>query len=255
MGAEASYDEIGRAYSATRRTDPTIAAAIWSALGEAETVLNVGAGAGAYEPPDREVVAVEPSEVMIAQRPARAAPVVRAPAEALPLADDSVDAAMAVLTDHHWSDRARALAELRRVTRRRIVLFNADPAQAERFWMTTEYLPGFLGLIPRRLRRPGAWRAEFERALGTEVRIEPVPIPHDCRDGFYGAYWRRPSAYLQARVRTGISVFARLERSEVERGLERLAHDLQKGIWYERHAELRELDALDLGYALVVAEI
>jgi SAM-dependent methyltransferase len=248
------YDDIGGHYTATRRTDPRIAEAIWDALGDARSVLNVGAGAGAYEPTDREVVAVEPSPVMAAQRASEAAPVLQATAEALPLADGSFDAAMAVLSDHHWSDRIRALGELRRVARRRVVLFNADPAQAERFWLTREYLPAFLRLIPDRYRRPGAWAEELADVLGA-ARRRPVPIPHDCLDGFYGAFWRRPAAYLDQRVRDGISVFARLPQPDVDDALNRLRHDLTTGAWHDRHADLLERDALDLGYYVVVAEL
>ncbi|MGO9497185.1 MAG: class I SAM-dependent methyltransferase [Solirubrobacteraceae bacterium] len=179
------YDTIGRTYTGTRRSDPRIASAIWAALGDAATVLNVGAGAGAYEPPGREVLALEPSDVMIAQRPPGSAPVVRGRAEELPFEDGAFDAVMAVLSDHHWTDRRRGFAELRRVARERVVLFNANPGEAELFWLTTEYLPEFFELIPSRYRGPGAWEAELRTSLGS-ARLTPVPIPHDCTDGFYG---------------------------------------------------------------------
>jgi SAM-dependent methyltransferase len=249
------YDTIGTSYRATRREDPRIARAIWEGLGEAESVLNVGAGAGAYEPPDRRVMAVEPSEVMIAQRHAGAAPVVRGEAEALPFEDDSFDAAMAVLSDHHWRRRAEGMRELRRVARRRVVLFNVDPAQFDRFWLSRDYLPSALELIPPPYRRAGYWIEELSTLLGGEPRAVPVPIPHDCRDGFYGAYWRRPGRYLEPRVRDGISIFARLPEREVAAGVARLAADLEDGTWQERNAALLDLDRLDLGYAVVVAEL
>jgi SAM-dependent methyltransferase len=162
----ALYDRIGQGYSATRQTDLRLAAVIWDAVGDARTVLNVGAGTGACEPRDRSVVAVEPSAVMIGQRPAGVARAVQASAEALPFADRSCDVGMAVLSDHHWRDRRQGLRELRRVARRRAVLFNADPAEAERFWLTVEYLPGFLDLIPARCRAAGAWQSELEQSLG-----------------------------------------------------------------------------------------
>jgi SAM-dependent methyltransferase len=251
----ALYDTIGASYTATRREDPRIARAIWGALGDAKSVVNVGAGAGAYEPSDRQVLAVEPSEVMVAQRLAGAATVVRADAEALPFEDGSFDAAMAVLSDHHWRRRADGLRELRRVARRRVVLFNADPAQAERFWLTRDYLPGFLDLIPPPYRRPGHWTAKLASLLEGELRVVPVPIPHDCRDGFYGAYWRRPHRYLDRRVRDGISVFAQLPRESVAAAVERLGSDLNDGSWRRRHSALLERDELDLGYAVVVVEL
>jgi SAM-dependent methyltransferase len=254
MASGALYDRIGRGYTKTRHADPRIAARIWQALGDARTVINVGAGTGSYEPTDRDVVAVDPSAAMIAQRPAGAPPAVQASAEDLPFADRRFDAALAVLSDHHWRDRLRGLRELRRVARRRVVLFNADPAQAERFWLTTEYLPGFLNLIPDRYREPGLWEEELSRELGG-VRVDPVPLPHDCQDGFYGAFWRRPEAYLDPVVRDGISVFAHLSNSEVEEALIRLRHDLDSGTWRARHAGLIALDELDLGYCIVTAEL
>ncbi len=249
-----SYDAIGRTYTSTRHPDPRLAAAIWDALGDARSVLNVGAGAGAYEPAHLEVVAVEPSPVMIDQRPPEAARVVQARAEALPFADGSFDAVMAVLSDHHWSDRRQGLAECGRVARRRVVLFNADPAEADLFWLTREYLPGFLDVIPPAFRGRGAWERELRTVLG-RVRVSPVPVPHDCLDGFYGAFWRRPEAYLDPVVRAGISVFAQLAPAHTAAGLDALRGDLASGAWHERHAGLLELAELHLGYYVVVAEL
>jgi SAM-dependent methyltransferase len=250
----ALYDRIGRTYCATRRADPRIDRAIRDALGEAATVVNVGAGAGAYEPADRELVAVEPSAAMIAQRPAGAAEVVTAAAEELPFADGAFDASMAVLSDHHWHDRGRGLRELRRVARRRVVLFNADPGENAKFWMTTEYLPAFAELIDPRHRVMGAWESEL-RAIFGEVELRPVPIPHDCADGFYGAFWRRPEAFLDPVVRGGISVFAQVSPEHVTRGLRALAEDLRTGAWRDRHRELLARERLHLGYYVVVAEL
>jgi SAM-dependent methyltransferase len=242
----ARYDAIGRTYTATRGTDPRIAARIWDALGDARTVVNVGAGTGSYEPLDRDVTAVEPSAVMIAQRPPGAAPAVQASAEALPFEDASFDAAMAVLTLHHWSDLRAGCAELRRVARDRVVVFSWDPTYVGRMWLGPEYFPqcsredaeGFPSL------------AAQAAALGAEVEV--VPIPWDCRDGFFSAFWRRPEAYLDPAVRAGISTLARRREDELAEGLARLRADLESGAWARRHADLLERDELDLGYRLLV---
>jgi SAM-dependent methyltransferase len=215
-------------------------------------VLNVGAGTGAYEPHDREVVAVEPSPVMIAQRPPGSAPVVCAQSEALPFPDASFDAVMAVFSDHHWSDRAAGLREARRVARSRVVLLNADPSLMARYWLTAEYLTGFLDLYPGRLRSTRAWKADLEQHLGP-VRLDVISISHDCRDGFYAAYWRRPHAYLDPRVRKNISVFARLPQRHVAQAIAQLADDLESGTWRRRHADLLNLEQLDVGCRVIVA--
>jgi len=251
---DADYEVIGSGYTATRRADPRLAASIWRALGDARTVVNVGAGAGAYEPTDREVVAVEPATVMIDQRPPGTAPVVRAAAEELPFADSSFDAALAVLSDHHWRDRERGLREMLRVARRRVVLFNADPAQADRFWLTREYLPQFCDLIPVSYRAPGRWERELRDIFG-QVTLTAAAIPHDCVDGFYGAFWQRPAAYVQPDVRDGISVFARLGDAIVGPAIECLQADLGSGAWVERHHDLLERRELELGYYVVTAEL
>jgi SAM-dependent methyltransferase len=244
----ARYDAIGRTYTATRGTDPRIAARIWDALGDARTVVNVGAGTGSYEPADRDVTAVEPSAVMIAQRPPGAAPAVRASAEALPFDDASFDAAMAVLTIHHWSDFPAGAAELRRVARDRVVVFSWDPTYVGRMWLGPEYFP------PEHAQQDVAEfpsLAEQAAALG-DAEVEVVPIPWDCRDGFFSAFWRRPEAYLDPAVRAGISTLAKHEEDELAEGLARLRADLETGAWARRHADLLEHDELDLGYRLLV---
>lgn len=215
-------------------------------------MLNVGAGTGSYEPSDLEVTAVEPSATMIAQRPNGSAPAVRAAAEELPFPDHSFDVVTAVLSDHHWRDRPAAMRELKRVARRRVVLVNADPGARDAFWLTRDYLPGFSGLIPEPLRQAGAWRAELERLLGA-IDVRVLPVRHDCRDGFYGAYWRRPAAYLDPAVRDAISVFHRLSREEVCDAVARLESDLRDRRWLQRNANLLELEAADVGMRIVVA--
>jgi SAM-dependent methyltransferase len=243
------YDRIGVTYAATRRPDPRIAAMIAGTLGHAGTLVNVGAGTGAYEPRDRRVLAVEPSRAMIGQRPASAAPCVQAIAEALPLRDDAVNASLAVLTVHHWQDPRAGLAELRRITRRRVVLFTWDPDARGAFWLTTAYFPAFVDLDVRRFPTMDALRD----ALGP-IRVRPVAIPHDCRDGFLGAFWRRPEAYLDPAVRAGISSFALLPPERVQHGVAQLADDIRAGRWDARHGALRARQSLDLGYRLVVAD-
>jgi SAM-dependent methyltransferase len=237
------YDSIGRGYRELRRQDPRIAARIFEALGSAASVVNVGAGAGSYEPRDRKLVAVEPSRVMIRQRDANAAPAVRASATSLPFRDETFDASLAILTIHHWPDLARGLHELRRAARRKVVILTCDPSLAV-FWLT-DYFPEILE-IDRRILPP---LSELRRHLG-RIAVFDVPIPEDCTDGFLGAYWRRPEAYLRADVRAAISTFSKLH--DVESGLAALRSDLASGEWARRYARLLERPTLDLGYRLVV---
>ncbi len=243
------YDTIGRGYARQRRPDPRIADQLVAALGGARTVLNVGAGAGSYEPPDRRVVAVEPSAVMLAQRPPNAAPAVQARAEALPFPDRAFDAAMAVLTLHHWVDRPGGLAECARVARERVVLLTWDP-EADGFWLLQDYFPEFIAADRRQFPAIPTYPEAF--GSGAEVHVTAVPVPRDCVDGFLGAYWARPEAYLDPAVRAGISSFA---LPGTEAGLERLRADLVTGAWHTRHGELLTRDTLDLGYRLVVADL
>ncbi|MYV72910.1 methyltransferase domain-containing protein [Streptomyces sp. SID1046] len=242
------YDVIGGAYPATRRTDPRIAARIRGALGDARTVLNVGAGTGSYEPTDREVTAVEPSAVMRGQRPAGSAPCVAAAAESLPFEDGSFDVAMAVSTVHHWGDPMAGLREMRRVARRVVVLtFDTDePGRQDRFWLTRDYLPEFAGVLAQ---FPSL--AAMADAIG--ARAEPVPVPWDCADGLFEAYWRRPEAYLEERVRRAMSVWTRVGPQAERRAVRSLGDDLASGRWAERNGDLADLDAADLGLRLLMA--
>jgi SAM-dependent methyltransferase len=243
------YDRIGAGYATTRLPDPRIAARINQALGDASSVVNVGAGAGSYEPRDRTALAVELSRTMIDQRASGAAPAVRASAVRLPLADGAVDAALAVLTIHHWPDRAQGLAEMRRVARGRVVVLTWDQEICDSFWLVSDYLPGI-----RDVDRPRAASiADIISIVGSGQVVE-VPVPHDCSDGFLGAFWRRPEAYLDPRVRRGISAFWELEVDAVDAGLRRLAADIENGVWAERQRDLLTRDELDLGYRLIVAE-
>jgi len=243
------YDEIGVGYELYRRPDPRIAAEVMRALGELAPVVNVGAGTGSYEPEDRPVVAVEPSLTMIRQRRGRtAAAVVRAYATNLPFGDDAFAAALAVLTMHHWPDRARGLSELARVARERLVILTYDPAAAAAFWLVDDYFPGI-----RETDRLSMPPLEEFRRVGRSVEIRPLPIPHDCSDGFLGAHWRRPSRYLDPGVRGAISAFGKLP--DVDAGLSRLRSDLADGTWERRHGHLLSRTELDLGYRLVVVNL
>ena len=239
------YDTIGDGYGVYRRPDPRIAAAINLTLEGTDTVLNVGAGAGSYEPADRYVVAVEPALSMIRQRGAGSAPVVQASATHLPFRDDAFAAALAVLTLHHWPDRARGLAELARVARRRVVMLTWDPASPN-FWLIDDYFPALAAMD-----RPIFPTIEELRHAFGHIEIHALPIPHDCTDGFLGAYWRRPHAYLDPGVRGAISTFTKLD--SLEPGLSRLRNDLADGTWERRHGQLLAAPELDLGYCLVVA--
>ncbi len=238
------YDRIGAGYGRLRHTDPRIASRIWVALGDARTVLNVGAGTGCYEPPDREVTAVEPSAVMRAQRPPGAARCVAAEAESLPFGDRSFDAAMAVLSDHHWHDPIAGLREMARVAAK-VVVFQFDNAEFPRFWLVRDYLPEFAAFAKQR-------PTLTERAQAIGARMETVPIPWDCVDGFFHAYWRRPHMYLDPRLREATSVWARLGPEVEARAVTQLQADLDSGAWHERNAELLNLEQAELGARLLV---
>ncbi len=243
-----TYDEIGVGYRAKRKPDPRWAAQIHSALGDARTVLNVGAGAGSYELTDRSVIALERSRIMIDQRSPAAAPAAQGTADRLPFRDKQFEAALAVLTVHHWPDPAHGLAELQRVSNRQVIVTWNPEVFAERMWLVSEYLPE---VVMR------------EATLATEVTIvellgatdsRVLPVPFDCTDGFFGAYWRRPEAFLDPDVRRAISGIALLEPEKVERAIAQLEEDLRSGTWQQRHQDLLDATELDLGYRLVVAE-
>lgn len=246
--AKAAYDRIGVGYSEIRRPDPRIAARIEAALGGARTVLNVGAGSGSYEPVGREVTAVEPSAVMIAQRPAGAAPVVQARAEELPFEDDSFDAAMAIITVHHWDDPATGLAEMRRVARDRVVVLTFDPPPLKEHWLVRDYVPR---LYDVHLEMIGSLDDPTKALPGAIV--EAVPIPRFCEDGFWCALWDRPELHLDPEVRRASSGWHQIEPGEMERGLAALRADLESGAWDERYGHLRDAPELDIGLRLVTA--
>src|ERR1043166_7458185 len=240
------YDTIRATYTVTRRTEPRIAARVWAALGDARTVLNVGAGTGSYEPADRDVTAGEPSAVMRAQRPPGAARCVARVAENLPFADQSFDAAMAFATVHHWPDPIAGLREMQRVARR-VVVFTCDTndrSWRRRFWLTRDYLPEVAA-------SPVGLASELARAVG--ARGGPVRVPRGRVCGVLEAYWRRPDAYLDERVRRGISVWTAIGARAEERAVHKLREDLASGRWRERNRDITDLEAADLGLRLLIA--
>jgi len=248
--AEAIYNRIGIGYRDVRRPDPRIAARVEKALGSARSVLNVGAGTGSYEPAGREVMAVEPSEVMIAQRLEGSAPAIQAHAEALPFDDGSFDAAMAIITVHHWDDSAAGLGEMIRVARERVAVLTFDPAPLRDSWFE-EYFPRAIDI-----------HAEFMPPVEELVAalrgatVEVVPLPRRCTDGFFIALWDRPEMHLDPEVRRGSTVWHVMDNAEVERGLDALRVDLESGRWDERYGHLRDETAeLDLGLRLLTAEL
>jgi SAM-dependent methyltransferase len=246
----AAYDSLGRNYTDYRQADPRIEERIWAALGDARSVVNVGAGTGSYEPLDREMIAVEPSALMIAKRPPDAARAIEGVAEALPLEDRSADAAMGVLTIHHWDDLGAGLAEMRRVARKRIVLVTIDAEKNAEIWTLAEYFPA-------------AMRAEEEKmpsmreleALLPGAEVEAVPMPSRCRDEFTSALWDRPEMFLDPAVLRASSLWHTLPPEEIEAGQARLRADLESGAWDERHGHLRTLPELDIGLRIVSLEL
>jgi SAM-dependent methyltransferase len=209
-------------------------------------VVNVGAGTGSYEPADRRVVAVEPSAVMLAQRPAGAAPAVQAVAEHLPLPDGVADVALAVLTVHHWGDWRAGLAELRRVAGR-VVVVTFDPAVHAATWIIDEYVPE-IGTLD-------AGRIPFHPLVeALDATVTELPLTREFADGLLGAYWCRPEAYLDPEVRSHMSGFVQVDQGVVRRAMDRLGHDLASGGWAERHRHLATATTYDAGFRLLVSD-
>jgi SAM-dependent methyltransferase len=244
------YDAIGVGYSQIRREDPRFRARIHAALADARSVVNVGAGAGAYEPLDRHVIAIEPSDVMAAQRSRDLAPAIRASAGNIPLRDRSVDAAMAVLSVHHWDEeREKGVRELRRVAREAVVILTYDATVSAGMWLMADYLPEVAALDLQIFPSP----EQLAEWLGGQVRIEKIPIPRDTRDWMLGSFWAHPERVLDAKARAATSGFARMSPSVVDRVVAEVSRDLASGLWDDRHGRLRNLDELDVGLRLVVA--
>lgn len=248
---DVDYERDGREYAVLRRTDPRIEARVHAALGDAWTVLDVGGGSGSYEPADRYVLAVEPSATMRAQRPVGAAPALDATAEHLPFDDDAFDAAMAMVTIHQWTDVDRGLRELRRVSRGPVVVLTHDAPALRRFWLA-DYFPDVVALDETRF--PTIDHVvRVLSAGGATVRVDVVPIPRDCVDGFGEAFWARPEAYLRPEVRGATSGFVLADQEAVQHGVDRLAADLASGAWDVAHGHLRAQDEYAGAMRLVVA--
>jgi SAM-dependent methyltransferase len=243
------YERIGHGYAQLRREDPRIAERIEAALADARTVVNVGAGAGSYEPRDRRVTAIEPSDVMAAQRPPDLPPAIRATAGRLPLRDGSVDAAMAILTIHHWDDEREAgVRELRRVARGPVVILTYVSEVSNAMWLVKEYVPE-VGELDRRIFPDVALLSQW---LGGDTRVETLPIHRDSPDWMFGSFWAHPERVLDPEARSVTSGFARLPDATVSRAVQALQRDLASGDWDRRHGHLRQLDACDVGLRLVV---
>ncbi len=242
---QALYDTIGSRYGTYRRPDPRIARLLQAELGQTATIVNLGAGVGSYEPGDRDLVAVEPSRLMISHRPRHAPPVVQARAEFVPFRDRAFDVAMAILSIHHWSDIERGLLEARRVAKHQVVLLTWI-GFVQDFWLL-DYFPQI-----REIDEPLFPSIEDLTKILGPLRVIPVPIPHDCTDGFLCAYWRRPHAYLDEGVRTAISTFSRIR--DYGEGLRRLEKDLRSGEWRQRYNDLFNSESMDYGYRIVVTK-
>jgi SAM-dependent methyltransferase len=239
------YDNIGRTYSSRRQSDPRIAAAIERAIDGCASVLNVGAGTGSYEPCSRAVVAVEPSLTMIAQRPPGSAPVVQGYAEALPFRDGSFDAVLGVLTVHHWKNQIKGFSECARVARSRVVFLTIDFDVGARFWLF-DYFPELMS-VDRHIFPSVERFAEVFKS----IEMIPIPVPADCSDGFLGAYWKRPLAFLDPLVRQSISTFSKI--GNIDSQVARLQRDIDSGAWNQRYSSLQDLSQVDLGYRLMIA--
>lgn len=249
MSVSNRYEQIGLSYANTRREDPRIKARIVAALGASRSVVNVGAGAGSYEPADRWVVAVEPSRVMIDQRPLAAAPVLRARADRLPLLDQSVDAALAILSVHHWDEgQERGVRELRRVARGPVVIATIDPEVSAAMWLCADYLPE-VAELDRRIFPPLSQIAAW---LGGETRVEIVETPRDTPDWTLMSFWAHPERVLDERARSATSGFARMEPAVVARVVAHVKRDLESGDWDARHGALRRRESLDSGFRLLI---
>jgi SAM-dependent methyltransferase len=248
-GGDFDYERHGKGYAVQRRTDPRIAALVHAALGDARTILNVGAGAGSYEPSDRHVIAIEPSAAMRAQRPRHLAPAIHGFAEALPLDDQSVDATLASITVHQWSDRAKGLGELRRVTRGPIVMLTFDGDALDRFWLA-EYVPELIAAERRRYPPIGS----LCESLGGATEVQIISVPIDCVDGFTEAFYARPERFLDDTVRKAQSAWGFVAPEAQTRFVAQLSEELKSGAWDAKHGHWREQPTFEGSLRLIVSQ-
>lgn len=250
IAGDVDYAALGQHYSHIRRTDPCIAAWVHRALGDARTVLNVGAGSGSYEPHDRYVLAVEPSQAMRAQRPKDSAPAINAVAEELPLDDQSVDAAMAIITVHQWRDLDKGLQELKRVSRGPVIILTFDGEALDRYWLA-HYAPELISV--ERPRYPEIQK--IADMLGKETQVHTVPIPIDCQDGFTEAYYARPEAFLDVSVRRSQSAWSFVTQEDQSRFVSELQRDLESGVWDGRFGEWRKKPYFEGSLRLLIGNV
>jgi SAM-dependent methyltransferase len=243
-----NYDTPENQYAGHRRTDPRIAAYVHEALGDAQTIVNVGAGAGSYEPLDRYVFALEPSAAMRAQRPA-GRPAIRGIAESIPVDDASVDAAMAMVTIHHWTNMAQGISEMKRVSRKRVVIMTFDPDRLDDFW-NAHYFKEVIEV--ERSRYPTI--DTITHLLGGQCRVQPVPIPLDCVDGFQEAFYGRPEAFLDKNVRAAQSAWGYIPAEQQDILVKRLSDDLASGQWDKLYGHFRTEPTFTCALRLIISE-
>lgn len=244
---KAIYDSIGIDYSVTRRTDPKIAKQLYSELQGATRIVNIGAGTGSYEPENVDLVAVEPSSEMISQRRSGSHKVEQAFAEKLPFGDSSFSHAMTVLSMHHWENRALAFREINRVATEKFVAITWDP-KSEPFWLTRDYFPEIHEMDRRIFPDLDELNEHF-----ADVAVSPLPIPSDCQDGFFAAFWKRPEAYLSSKVRQSMSPFSKIKN--LSDGLQKLENDLASGAWAKNNQAILSLSSVDVGYRIISARV
>lgn len=245
---DVDYSDAGLTYASVRQADPRLAARIHCALGPARTVLNVGAGTGNYEPVDRHVIALEPAAAMRAARSAALPPAINGSADAIPLDDCAVDAAMTVLSVHQWTSLREGLSEMRRVTRGPVVVVTFDPA-ALRGWWLNDYCPEVWDVEARRFPPLDS----IADGLGGACRIEPVPVPADCTDGFAEAFFARPEAFLNPAVLRAQSAWGFVAPEVIARFQGELRASLASGDWDRAHGHWRQRPALDGAIRLVIS--